>query len=288
MSLKSICLPASLEQIDASALAATGISTVTVENGNSHFQVSDNFLLSFDGVTVIRYFGSEPAVSLNCNIEIIGSGCFLACISVSSLTFESGSRLTRIESRAFSYCLELEAIVVPASVTVLCAECFARCRSLSSLIFEPGSKLSRIEARAFDWCEVLGPISIPASVTVLCEECFAHCHSISSLVFEPGSKLSRIEARAFYGCLELNSVLIPRSIEAMAKDWDLDGGLHELIFESSTSLRGVFESCRRGFFCKFTIRILDCDCDLDFVEDSFKIVSGADNSADLIPPYMDY
>jgi hypothetical protein len=35
------------------------------------------------------------------NVEILGSKCFSSCKSLSSITFESNSHLTRIESEAF-------------------------------------------------------------------------------------------------------------------------------------------------------------------------------------------
>jgi hypothetical protein len=54
-SLELICLPASLRNIDGLALTDTTISRITVEEGNGIFFVSDNFLLDFEGITVIRY-----------------------------------------------------------------------------------------------------------------------------------------------------------------------------------------------------------------------------------------
>jgi hypothetical protein len=39
-SLKSICFPASLQAIDASAFEQAGISTITIAEGNRHFSVS--------------------------------------------------------------------------------------------------------------------------------------------------------------------------------------------------------------------------------------------------------
>jgi hypothetical protein len=35
------------------------------------------------------------------NVEIVGLRCFSSCKSLSSITFESNSHLTRIDSRAF-------------------------------------------------------------------------------------------------------------------------------------------------------------------------------------------
>jgi hypothetical protein len=74
------------------------------------------------------------------SIEFLGEGCFSDCRSLSSITFESGSRLSRIESWAFSQTGLVE-IIVPASIEFLGEECFHECRSLSSITFESGSRL---------------------------------------------------------------------------------------------------------------------------------------------------
>jgi hypothetical protein len=78
------------------------------------------------------------------SVEVLGESCFSVCESLSSVTFESGSILSRIEKWAFTG-TGLIQIIIPASVEVLCEGCFSECKSLSSVRFESGSKLSRIE-----------------------------------------------------------------------------------------------------------------------------------------------
>jgi hypothetical protein len=58
------------------------------------------------------------------SVEMLGECCFVRCGSLTSLTFESGSRLSRIESSAFRVAGLIE-IIVPSSVEVLAEECFA-------------------------------------------------------------------------------------------------------------------------------------------------------------------
>jgi hypothetical protein len=73
------------------------------------------------------------------SIEFLGFECFSLCKSLSSIIFESGSRLSRIEARAF-YETGLIEMIVPASIEFLGLECFSNCTSLSSITFESGSK----------------------------------------------------------------------------------------------------------------------------------------------------
>jgi hypothetical protein len=67
-----------------------------------------------------------------------------------SISFKSDSRLTRIESEAFSYS-SLQSLLIPSNVEILCSECFPNCKSLLSISFESNSRLTRIESSAFPY-----------------------------------------------------------------------------------------------------------------------------------------
>jgi hypothetical protein len=66
------------------------------------------------------------------------------------VTFESGSRLERIEGDAFSGS-GLKSIVIPSSVVTLDKSSFSDCESLESVTFESGSRLKRIESEEEDY-----------------------------------------------------------------------------------------------------------------------------------------
>jgi hypothetical protein len=83
---------------------------------------------------------------------------------LSTLTFESNSKLDRIEALSFSNCSSLTSISIPSSVTFLGNSCFSNCRLLSTLIFESNCQLDRIESGAFHGCLSLKLISVPSSV----------------------------------------------------------------------------------------------------------------------------
>jgi hypothetical protein len=144
------------------------------------------------------------------SVEFLGSSCFSNCKSLSSITFESNSHLTRIESSAFSFS-SLQSIGIQSSVEILCSSCFSNCRSLSSISFEAYSRLTRIESYAFSGSS-LQSIVIPRSVEILGPSCFSNCKLLSSITFESNSRLIRIESSAF-SYSELQSILIPRSVQ---------------------------------------------------------------------------
>jgi hypothetical protein len=66
--------------------------------------------------------------------------CFSDCKSLASITFETGSRLSRLEKSAFSGS-GLRSIHFPASIEVICEFCFSDCTALTSVSFDPSSVL---------------------------------------------------------------------------------------------------------------------------------------------------
>jgi hypothetical protein len=63
------------------------------------------------------------------SVVAFGERSFSQCKSLESVTFESDSRLERIEEEAFKWSL-LKSIVIPSSVVVLGKESFSECYSL--------------------------------------------------------------------------------------------------------------------------------------------------------------
>jgi hypothetical protein len=266
-SLTSLSIPGSVRKIDGSAFAHSGISHIAVEAGNAIFGICGDFLI--DSTSVVRYFGTESEVTLTSDIfdsrsslqlsrigpgaflrcsclqsisipasvESLGTECLSYCKTLSSVTFESGSKLLRIEARAFFHSGWFGLISIPASVESLGDDCFSQHKSPFSVTFESGSKLRRIGARAFRRCAIDKSIAIPASVESIGDECFSLCKSLFSVTFESGSKLLRIEARAFDPCSGLQSISIPASVESIG-----DGCFHEcgslssVTFESGSKL----------------------------------------------------
>jgi hypothetical protein len=74
-------------------------------------------------------------IILPASIEVLGERCFSEWKSLSLITFESGSRLSRLEMRAF-YGTGLVEIILPASVEVLGERYFYGCSSLFSVTFQ--------------------------------------------------------------------------------------------------------------------------------------------------------
>jgi hypothetical protein len=55
---------------------------LTIEDGNCYFRISREFLLGVRGIFVVRYFGFDRNITLRCDIEVLGAGCFARCNSL--------------------------------------------------------------------------------------------------------------------------------------------------------------------------------------------------------------
>jgi hypothetical protein len=175
-----------LQILDGAAFAFSGVSRITLEEENQNFRVSGDFLMDFEGVTAVRYFVTDRNPVLSCRIENLGLGRFCGRSLISSLSFECGSKLRRIEAEALSYCSGLKSICIPASVEILCAKCFSKCQLLSSLTFEPESKLRQIENLVFFDCRGLTSLYIPVSVESIHGLAFARS-GISMITIDEGN-----------------------------------------------------------------------------------------------------
>jgi hypothetical protein len=102
------------------------------------------------------------------------------------VTFESGSKLSRIEQHAFCFCEELKSICIPASVEILRKSCFECCFGLTELEFERGSQLTRIESFALKSCDILKSLCIPSSVSSIDVSAFVHAR-VGQLTVEDGN-----------------------------------------------------------------------------------------------------
>jgi hypothetical protein len=83
------------------------------------------------------------SICLPASVKILEEGSFMLCNSLCSLTFESGSKLSRIEAKAFQGCSRLTSIVIPKSIEELRPR-WALGSSLYRVIFESASSLQRM------------------------------------------------------------------------------------------------------------------------------------------------
>ena len=223
-SLTTVQIPASVEIIEQGAFASCrSLLSVTIEQGSHLKEIRG--ANSRSGKDLGAFFNCEAlqSIKIPASVEIIGQRAFMNCESLTTVTFEKESQLKTIEGDgdddeswgAFTNCIALTAIEIPASVTTIEAAAFKGCSSLATVTFEKGSQLETIEGKydsitnnaswtstyyyygVFTDCTALTTIEIPASVITIKQAAFKGCSSLTTITFETGSNLKTIESNAF-------------------------------------------------------------------------------------------
>jgi hypothetical protein len=91
------------------------MGSIEIEDGNDIFGMFNDFLMDIRSHELIRNFSTSSRIEIGRDVEILGSWCFSGNKSLSSISFESDSRLRRIESSAFSRS-SLESLILPRHV----------------------------------------------------------------------------------------------------------------------------------------------------------------------------
>ena len=187
-SLKTLNLPAGLTSIGANPFR--GCDKLKLSNHSSHFKIQNNLLLSSDGSLLISYMGKGSSVTIPDCVRSIGRSAFSECISLKTLNLPAG--LTSIGDSAFSWCNSLKTLNLPAGLTSIGNSVFYGCTSLKTLNLPDGVK--SIGNYAFSRCKSLETLNLPA-------------------------RLTSIGINAFYGCTSLKTLYIPQGTESHFKQF---------------------------------------------------------------------
>jgi hypothetical protein len=236
VALKSFFIPKVVHVIDASAFNESGIESLIIDEQNEYFAFDQGLLLSHPRTHLIRSFSFSECISIPSTvetlerfcfhgnkflvtiqipnkIEVIPPGSFSNCSKLFNFSFESGSRLHRIDDGAFFYCSSLNHIIVPAWVEFFADMCFGYCTSLTVITFEPDSRLKEIGTHAFYHCPALRTFELPQFVDAILSRAFGYCKQLSEFFIPFNSRLQRIEGKSFEACSALTYFRIPASVK---------------------------------------------------------------------------
>jgi hypothetical protein len=221
--LHSICLPSLVDTIDGSAFGDSGICEIRVSEGNRHFRVSGDFLLSFDGRSLIQYFGRDSSVRIDREIEVLCKKAFDVYRDISSIEFPTDSKLRRIESRAFSNCRFLRSIFIPSFVDTIDGSAFEKCEFLREIRVAEDNRYFSIFGEFLvttaDCCLIRyfgrdSAVTVLPEITVLSAASFSGCSLIRRLSFEHDSQLRRIDSRSL-SLRSVRRICIPRFVDTI-------------------------------------------------------------------------
>ena len=237
--LTSVTIPNSVTSIGDYAFEGCGLTSVTVDSGNTKYDSRNNCNAIIETATNTLLYGSSNATIPN-DITSIADHAFENCTGLTSITIPNS--VTSIGSYAFENCTGLTSITIPNSVTSIGSYAFDGCSGLTSVTV--GNGVTSIGSYAFRGCSELTNLTIGNGVTSIEKYAFYNCSGLTSLTI-PNSVTS-IEEYAFYKCSGLTSLTIPNSVTSIrAFAFAGCSGLTNLtIGNGVTSIEGcAFDGC---------------------------------------------
>jgi hypothetical protein len=190
--IRSITIPASVNEIDGSAFVGCPLEDINLGPGNRRFIISRSALLTSGGTEIVRSFGLERERFVPSEVEVLQKSSFESLKHLTELKFESGSKLRRIGQSALSGCDSLRCIVIPGSVCEIEEFAFKACTGLEECWVDRNALLVRMGEEAFAGCSCLRSFYVPKTVEEIGENCFKKCCSLFRLRFGSGDALKRI------------------------------------------------------------------------------------------------
>ena len=190
--LNNVVIPASVVHIGGNPFAGcTALSSLSVAEGNAHYNMDGMMIYSADGDTLASAHKSADSVLLPATLRVVnGFGgnvdvryvrvpegvttIGLEAFQSSSLAgIDMPSHLESIGDNAFYNCLQLTRVGMPTSLSAMGSSCFSMCQRLTS-------------------------VAIPNGLRIIPELAFSSCSSLESITW--GDAVEELGAYAFPGC----------------------------------------------------------------------------------------
>lgn len=146
----------------------------------------------------------QPEVDVPLGVRCIAPAAF-AQLPMRRVRLPEG--VTHIQHGAFSYCDQLEEIMLPSTLRRIDGYIFHSCTSLSKVDFREGP--TKIGHAMFSSCTSLKTVRLPSTLTEIENEAFYHA-GIEKLIIPDG--VTRIGMSAFSHCEHLQDIAIPPSV----------------------------------------------------------------------------
>ncbi len=175
------------------------------------------------GTVLIKYLGSDSAVTIPDGVTEIGAESFSDCSFIEEISIPNS--VTKIDDMAFSGCSGLKVCTIPDGVLSLGTYAFNNCTSLVTMYF--GDSLSTIGEGIFVGCTSLEKIIVSdLNTNFVRDEGLLYSYDKTKVWFLcPGSDISSYEMPntvttiakyAFWGCENLQEVYLSTSMDTIS------------------------------------------------------------------------
>lgn len=134
---------------------------------------------------------------------------FSNCIALEQV--ELPANLEEIPASIFTGCESLQSVAIPDKVKEIGYNAFLECISLESVVLPEGLEI--IGRKSFSDCTALQEVVFPDSVTTIEENAFRRCEALASVTF--GTGLTTVGESAFEKCNSLKSVKLPEGVTTL-------------------------------------------------------------------------
>jgi hypothetical protein len=252
-SVKSICIPESVERLEVGCFSDSGLEKIDIGTGSVLREIGGR---CFEYCPLKRIFipkfvcAIEGSAFIGCRLEHIHVDAENDNFEVSRGLLIDKGRRKAIRSETLT-----KDMIIPKGIEVLGSFCFSTVE-MGKLTFEEGIELKEIEARCFEGGSICY-ICIPSSIESLGVQSFGADEWFKSTVrvirFEAGSKIAEFSEDCFKNC-QIQSICIPRSIEIFPRSCFAcnaclrSNDIEEFEFEPASKLTQIEDYCFNNRF----------------------------------------
>lgn len=161
LNLKNIYIPKNVSEIiDTAFHNCNNLKTITVNESNINFSSENGVLYNKNKSSLLKYpvAKKETFFSIPNSVTAINDNAFSYCENLENIVMPEF--VTNIGMTAFYGCINLKSITIPSNVNVIETSVFTKCTSLTSI--EIPSKVTSIKSYAFYDCTSLAEIIVLA------------------------------------------------------------------------------------------------------------------------------
>ena len=177
-------------------------------------------LYSKDGLRLLKAPNDIERYKVKDGTKVICEDAFMFCLSLQELVIPSS--VTNIGNGAFRNCISLKKMVIPSSVTSIGMAAFNGCyflqldiKSLKFKLVDNSIIVDIFKKEVISCLDNRSNIIIPSSITSIGNGAFGSCGSLRELVIP--SSVTNIGEVAFGNCGSLRELVIPSSVTSIGR-----------------------------------------------------------------------
>ncbi len=217
----------------------------TLENGVLTIHANVTSLTAVDAQKIGSF--SKLTFEEGSKLTYVGTKAFIECAYITEIDFSNCSQLTDIEAEAFKKCISLSKVTFSKSLQTIADNAFYGCTSLTEVTLTEG--LTSISSGAFIGCTSLYKVVVKANniSCVKSTNIFKDC-ALSDIQFASNNTV--VPSGLFCGATfqEGVTVTIPNYIQEIGENAFKSSNLQNIIFEDTTQKPSALSSIANGAF----------------------------------------